>query len=533
MLVLLPVIILLLSAVAIWIMGRVRPSYGYSWLTAVGASLLSWCILLLLHWQTADPMSLNYWHSAEGLATPLRFHIDNISWPYAFSLISLVLAVILTASIRLQLKTTPWVWIGSLAITGTGLLAIMASTSLTLIFAWMAIDLIEVCVVLFSINDRRLRRQAVVAFAARVMGTGMVVWAMVVSKSHGEVLNLSNVLPGVGFYILLAAGLRLGVIPLHLPYTKEVHLRRGLGTILRMVTSASSLVVLGRLPAWVVSPKWAIILLAFTALAAVYGAVMWVTAKDELNGRPYWLIALAGIALACAIRGRPDATLAWGATLILSGGLLFLYSERKRQILLLPLLGYLGMTGLPFTPAASGFFGLIVPPFNILDVILLMAHILLLVGYLRHIFRPIKMIVDFERWMFIVYPSGLLILVLTQWIIAVFGWSGSLTPGVWWAAFISVILSVIGMVLLYRSGYLIYSREAGDGWLEILMDRIGSRLAKFFSLDWLYRFLWFLYLLLQRLVIFSTSILEGDGGVLWALVLLVLLLTLISFGDIS
>ena len=44
-------------------------------------------------------------------------------------------------------------------------------------------------------------------------------------------------------------GIGLGVLPLHLPYSSKSILRRGFGTTLRLVSAASSLVLLAHIPA--------------------------------------------------------------------------------------------------------------------------------------------------------------------------------------------------------------------------------------------------------------------------------------------
>jgi len=48
-----------------------------------------------------------------------------------------------------------------------------------------------------------------------------------------------------------------------------------------------------------------------------------------------------------------------------------------------------------------------------------------------------------------------------------------------------------------------------------------------FSLGWLYRLFWWFYRAIGTLASNIALILEGEGGVLWALLLLVLLVTLI------
>lgn len=532
MLVLLPVFLLLLTALAFLILQQVRPSFGYSWLAAVGLSLVAWAMLLAFHFRAIPPLTVMGWLPVEGRAPLFTFQIDAVSWPYAFALVSLLVGVILTAAARMQPNTGPTAWAGSLAITGAGLLAVLAGNPLTLIVGWTVIDLIELGVLLLSGSRQQQPRQTVVLFAARVVGTFVAVWAILYSRSQGETLTYSNMLPGAGLFLLVAAGLRLGVVPLHLPYTHEVRMQRGLGSILRLVAPASALPLLSRLPQWVAPPGWSVFLLIFSALAAVYGSAMWLAARDELEGRPYWVIALSGMAVACSLRGQPQAALAWGLALILSGGVIFLFSTRPRGLPVIALLGLLGLSGLPFTPAASGWHGLIVPPFTLLDVILIGAQSLLLLGYLRFALVERPPLGGAERWVQVMYPFGLLLLVAAHWLIAIFGWEGSLTLGAWWASAAAVALSLAALAGFRRLKQL--SAAAGRfRWLAQIGRRIGRILAAVLRLDWLYRFLWLLYRFVQGLVRFLTTILEGGGGLLWALLLLALLMTLLDIGGAS
>jgi hypothetical protein len=55
-------------------------------------------------------------------------------------------------------------------------------------------------------------------------------------------------------------------------------------------------------------------------------------------------------------------------------------------------------------------------------------------------------------------------------------------------------------------------------------------LSDLLHLDWLYRSIWFIFGLLGRLISVATAMLEGDGGVLWALLLLALLVSLVGRG---
>jgi hypothetical protein len=457
----------------------------------------------------------------------LTFQADRISWMYAFSLASLGMAVVLTAAVRLRYEITSLVWAETLLLQGAGLLVVLSGSFTTLIFVWTVIDIVELLVMLANVRRASLRQSAVLSFMLSVTGTFMVVWATVRSQAFGTPLNLTNIIPEVGLLLILAVGLRLGVVPLHLPYGEEPRLRRGLGTIVRLSTAASGLVVLARLPMQAIPNRWYAFMLAFAALAAVYGGAMWATAKNELDGRPFLVIAVAGMAFACVIQGNPIASISWGVGLILYGGLIFLSSIHFLPVTIIAGLGLLGFSGLPFTPSANGWAGLVTSPFSAMSVFFILAHALILLGYLRHTLRPAGELEGIEGWVKIVYPAGLGGLVVIGWVIALFGQAGGLAIGVWWAAVAAVVLAGGGWWLLSRTGVRQQAVE-GDGWLSIVARPVGHWVGVFFGLNWLYRSLYFLYRLLQQLVNFFSLLLEGQGGMLWALLLLALLSTLIA-----
>ena len=62
-------------------------------------------------------------------------------------------------------------------------------------------------------------------------------------------------------------------------------------------------------------PNWRMV----AALAALYGSGMWMVADSEINGRPFWFIALAALSVASVVNGNPEASIAWGLVLIFAG----------------------------------------------------------------------------------------------------------------------------------------------------------------------------------------------------------------------
>lgn len=531
MLTLLPALILLVTALVVIVIHRLRPNLGVAWFLSVAAAAISMGLMIFYHWHEPGGLTFDRWLPVTQQAPQILFRLDAVSWSYGISLLGLLLAILLTAPVRLQYKSNPITWAGNLGIAGAALLGILSASPLTLVLTWTILDLLDLVITLSSSAESRTSRSAVVFFLFRLAGSFLVFWAMGISRAYGAELQFSSADPRAAIFLLLAVGLRLGVLPLALPFSQEVLRRRGIGTMLRLSAPAASLGVIAHLSATVVPASISRLLLALVGLSVIYGAVMWLAAGDEVEGRQYWILALAGMAVGSAIRGQPQASLAWGVAMILSGGLLFLYSTRPRWAIILPALGLLGLTGLPFTPSASGWNGLIVLPFTLPDFFFLAAHSLLLLGYLRHFLRPGDAPSEVERWQQVTYYQGLAILILAGWLIGIFGFSGSFSIGYWWASMIPalIVLLSVGMYLyLKRKGFELSQFQGG--WLIKLGIRVGNILSTILRLNWLYSFFWKVFNWLGRLIQLVTNMLEGAGGVLWVFVLLVLILTFLQVG---
>jgi hypothetical protein len=238
------------------------------------------------------------------------------------------------------------------------------------------------------------------------------------------------------------------------------------------------------------------------------------------------------MAIASVVRHFTYASIAWGTALILAGAFLFLYKPRHRKILALPILGVLGMTGIPFTPAAGGWPGLIVSPFNLLDVLMLLSHILLIIGYLKHALRPEGDFSQLENWLKIVYPIGLGILVLSFWLIGFSDWRIPIESGLWWAGVLSVLLGTIGMFGIDWASRNLPTEERRIGWIINPFKVLLRFFERLLNLDWFYRLLVLVYEGIRYLVNMFTAVFEGDGGLLWAILFLALLITLINAGGL-
>jgi len=506
--------ILLVSALGILILRIVSPEFRYTWLFAAGGALFAWISLFFWHIVMPITVQLPLWQPTNIFRQSPFFIADGISWAFALSLGTICLGVIITAVARENFPS-PVSWIGVFLLSAFGILAVTAENPLTLVLLWAAIDLSELISQLRFVEDPKLNERVVVSFASRVTGILILLWASMVSASNDSVLNFLSPPPRAGLFLILASGLRLGVLPLHLPYAGESSFRRGFGTNLRMVSAGSSLILLARIPLSSVESPISPYLMMFTSFAALYGGWMWLRSPDELTGRPFWLIGFGSLAVASALRGNTLGATAWSCALILSGGALFLASAQTKWLEKVLLIGVWSVSSLPYSLTANGWVNER-PGFWYAIPFLILAQALLLAGYIRQS-QQTSARSNFDNqpiWARNVYPLGIYITLFISLFLAFFGWSGSLVIGNW---IVGLLASTLTFGLIWLTPRLrilnpiraYWNRTSDPTWLETI-----------------YQAFWELYRLIGRIGNAFSNVLEGEGGVMWTLLFLALFISL-------
>jgi hypothetical protein len=519
MFILVTVALLLLTALALLLLRFLLPDFRYLWLVATGGGFLAW--ISVFFWQLGIPIVLRFpaWQPALLFPQPPAFAADGIAWAFSLSIIALCLAIIITSVVRENFPG-PMNWARILTLASLGVSATVADNPLTLVLIWAAIDLAELVIQLRFIEDPKLNERVVISFASRATGTLILLWADMVSMSNGISFDFRSAPPQAGLYLLVAAGLRLGILPLHLPYPGESTLRRGFGTGLRMISAASSLILLTKIPSESVVSPYTPYLFLLVSFAAVYGSWMWLRAPDELAGRPYWLIGMGSLAVAAALRANPVGAAAWGCALLLLGSALFLSSEPIKWIAVSAHIGVIAVSSLPFSLTATGWdasgstywFTL---PFLVITQAMLVA------GFVRHSQR-IMIHASYENqpiWARNVYPLGILLLLLTGVILGLTGWDGALKLGAW---YMGLIASLLSLGLIWLTPRLRILNPVRAHWV---------RPSTTSWLDGVYQSLWGLYRRFTRLSDVFTTTLEGESGIMWTLLFLALFISFFAQGS--
>jgi len=520
MIILVTILFPILVAFIMILLNWMRPNFRYFWLIAFSGAFMTWISVLLWRFNLPLELILPAWEPQQLFSQALSFSVDPLTWSFAFGVATLILVVIMTATARENFPA-PNPWAATLTLGSFGILAVLADNPLSLLLVWAAIDLIELFSQLQSVYTAQASERVVVAFSTRVAGAVMLLWASIVSTSVGTPMDFHNAPPQSGLFLLLASGLRLGVLPLHLPYASESAIRRGFGSALRLISATSGIILLARIPTESVLSPFTPYLLILVTLAALYGSWMWLRANDELTARPFWLIGVASLSMAAALRGEQTGAAAWGLALLLVGSVIFLASVYQKWINRALLVGLWGISTLPFSITASGWqhstanFWPVWP-------FLLITHAVLLAGYVRHALRPSNR-VQFENldlWARNTYPGGIGLSLFVILILGVTGFENNYRAS---SLFYTVITFVLSGLVLWLVPRVRWLQSPRAHW-------VSSSSTTIVWLDWFFNALWNLYRTLGRLSEVITSILESDGGIIWTLLFLVLLASLLSQG---
>ncbi len=514
---LLPILLLLVAAAALIIIRIIRPATSINWLIAALAAFLAWLLMLLVYNILPQSIGLFRWQPEWLFSQSPRLLVDRYSWAFSFSLTSLILAAILTDAARSGAMNW-FVWTANLILCAIGVMGVQAGNLLTLVLIWTAIDMVDVFIYLAVNTGSTSNARFITSIFTRAAGTFLLIWTIMSTGNTGMSFEEFPLASQTGLVMLVAAILRSGVIPLRGAYPADNNVIRSLGTVSRLTTAATGLILVTRAASVGIQIPSAPVVILIAGLVAIYCAVSWVFSKGVLDAQPYWILGLTAFAIASALRSQPDASTAWSMTAILTGGLLAFFTVYQRYLIVLPLIGLLGITALPFTPAWNGVL-LYTPEFIPQLVLFMLSQPIFILGYLNYSLRQQPDQGGRERWVRAIYPLGLAILPVSHYIAGWLGWTVQLSLSTFLPGLLVSLMAGLGLAIAYRleepPRLFLLVRQAVAG----ANDRL--------TMEWAYQRAGRLFSTIGRSISFVTTVFEGDGGVLWALFFLVLFIAIL------
>jgi hypothetical protein len=573
MLILLTIFLFIIAPVLMLIFHLVRPRFSIQGFLAVFTGLAGWIMVFVGRSDIPRIITLLHWQPVSLFPISPALYVDDISWGFALALVSLSMTALLTSiaqlgqseiseksqaqapsqtdehrnpsfqdalislsdkSIDVEVNSNWQVWASILVLTGLGLIAVTAGNLLSLLLAWSALDLLELVILLIQVPQSSPRERIILAFSAKLFGLGILLVAILISWSQNTLLTFDKIPITISPLLVVAAGLRLGVLPLHIPLVHRLPINRHLGTLIRLVPAAASYILLIRIADIGITGKIVPYLLAFSILAGAYGGVKWLFSQNELEGRPFWLLGTGSLSIASAILNQPVACLAWAIASLLSGGFIFSKPFRHRNLIPLVALGLFNFSTLPFSPTWQGVTLYQYPSsdpmnqlqFYIFAFFLIATQGLLFAGFFRHAltgFYPntSQINIRVERWVWFLYPVGLLFALSSHLLLGVLflpNWS-QIPLLDWIIGPLAIIIAGVFIYFLWKSPHAFQPATRSD---------LSYFWNSFISLEWLYRYLWKLFRSIARIFTLISNILEGEGGIIWALVLFALIFVLIK-----
>jgi hypothetical protein len=498
MLLLLPLLVLI-AGLFILIFSNLRRPLRSSWLVAVGTAGVALLTLIFLRFRLPASLSYEGWWVGESLEFSAPLLLDPASWILAFAVTALLLSSLLNEVSHAM--TAKWaLWARGLALSAAVLFATFSGDLLAFAFALTVLDLVLFVLILSEPSDWQRSRESAVRLIANLVGNMLLLGAWALPDFEGD---------AIAVLILTAAALRLGLVLRPQPASPKT----GMMDLFRLAPFAAALALLTRAQPMSLAALIAVQL--FLLLPAAYSAWKHLSTKDD--AAVYWTSGFGTLALAAAAQGSALAVLAFGIVLLFGEALLNAAQTfaGRRFALVGAVVGVSLLSGLPFAASfpASDFYA---NPGSFVAYAFLPIQALLLLGWARRAAVYVAHQRPLESWMQTVQIIALVCMPIV-FILFGLGAAPSFPPDdfafAWWWAAIALALVALLAFLTPRTRFRAPVAAAAEsvaslGWLNAIGRRGFAGLTAALA--------------------FISSILEGPAGVLWALLLIALLLSVVA-----
>jgi hypothetical protein len=511
----LPILILLIGALLVSFF-RNRPERTL-WALTSGTALLTWVVSLVLVTNIPDVISLSVWKPTILFASRLELHLDAVGWFFLYGTSTLLVSVAFTQAAQPGV-TTPFLRAIMLSYPAIAMIAMLGGNLLTVAMSWALVDILTLLFLLRMQKDRESTPLLFIRIAIDGGGILLVLMAALLNGAEGGDSSLSTPMASsmAAILLVLAALLRLGLLPPHISIQPMMDLHRPIGTLLRLLPPVTALSVLARMLNIGVPMETLTWLRLAGGLGVIVGGLRWAFHMDREAARPFLVLGVSCLGILAAglgqeVGGAP-ITAAVGVLLLAGAvfGLSDIFVPTHRVWLGLAAVFLAGMPGTPTgvisSALADGILNNASAGVAFLGVIGL---ILLATGGLRHVFLPSISWLTGESLVRVVYGLGLMLPILVGIGLGIrMPGSVSLQAGI--VFIITLLFSMMVLFFLRR-----YAQDRALRW---------GRVLAWLDPNPIYRILWRIVQVLMNLFRMIGELLEGEGAMLWMMVILLIII---------
>jgi hypothetical protein len=523
MLVFLPVIILSIAATAGILLVITKREGGFLWAISFISLLAIWISVLVIPISSYQPLQISSWFSIPQISSVVKFSGDLISISYVFCICSILFCFLIISIIHLQKQNWNKLIILNLIAGCLGFLSLISQDSLSLVLIWTLLDLYGLGLDLWFSEDNLEKQKAVVSLAIKIVGSLIVIGGGIKGVTLGIDLDLSTIPTRIGLIFLVGIICRFVGIIYNFPKMGEEFIFRS-KFIFKVISLATVFSLLGRIPKLEIPAVNRFWILFVLIIMGVWSVLRILFSKNFAVALPSFFSGLTGIQFYCAIQGKPEATLVWGCLALLIGILLGMFQRISRSFSIIPSLGLLLAVGIPFTLGGIGLVG-IIEPFSVFSVFILLILLGILADLARIVWQMPKEPIHLEKILSFVYGIGIVSLPLSGFILGIqISRESYPNPNFLYSTIMLVAWIVIGGMSYWLNTPVRYQR------LIKKFHNLVQNVKKIRDWDIPRKISHPLFNLLENVIRFISRIMEGEGGFLWTLVLLALMISVVSLG---
>lgn len=514
MIIFLSVFILIVTVFALIFAIRVRPDPRLFWTISTLGVSLAWLSLFYLRLQMPLALSKIVWQLDGSPAIRFDWRLDETAWFLAFAFLAFLL-IFLLVEVQNFLEISPRKWLEILGVMTIVNISALSGNFLTLAFSWGLIDIFAITHAMRNQKNVDAMRYLQIAAPANLISIVILLWVSIAQTTPLFYIGSAS----INSLLLLILAIRLGLIlPRLEKYPQSSDFLAGTG-FFRLASLLPSLVLVPQIESPIVGGGL-ILLWLLISIAAIRG-VKWFVAKDFEDAYPYFLLLAFSLSLILASQALYAGALALILFTLLFAGLLPLIAHIAPYKAAILFVGLWAFSTLPFSPLKAVSQIYTRGPFS-MAIVFAFLQTLLLAGWIKHSGVLKERSVYLENWQrnifFSAFALGLIILIALA-----FG----LLPNL---AALDTPFSIWPLAPLAFSFILAF---AAPKRLLTPIAQFFQNIETFLSFDLFYIALSRISSAISRSLKLLSNLLEGSAGVLWALLLIALMLSLIGQSGFS
>lgn len=517
MLTFLPLFLLLLIVLLVEFISRSKLNIGNQWLILILSSTLVLGATIFLRAHLPQPVVIKNW--LEGTAYQIVFQMDEKSWVFVFGLVAFLTAMIFTDTIHLHERASLRSWSRILLLFCMGILGALANSLMAFILVWTIIDVVELIVHIAGTKGTSISDQSVIVFFAHLVGIILILPVLVSQSTSDAALSDLSMTTRDFSLLILAAALRMPVYDEVRLSKEKKPIDNASQSLRRLLSPYLAMVLLARMPRITEFGSFPALFLVLAILAAILAMF----SRFDIQKNKSALIAFSSLAIISFLRGNSEGVIGWALLMLILLGFVQVYTFNQKALLPLIMVVGLAAIGLPVSISNSALASLGVGPLAFFNFILWIGLAVMLAGITRSILKQTAENTP-EAWMRLLYTIGLVVLATTPWLPGIWSVAGNGFTTFNWQSIIIFLISISIVLVFVNLRVNAIFMKLVPVRLQEIMARPKQRQVRVGSV---YRVLDILYELLRRGIQAVNNVLEGEGGLLWAFVLLVLLLSLL------